>query len=142
MPASRTVTQVDDELAAAFMAHWELAGESRTTIAWDLETFDSTDKADFVLFELQGNGGTLAAISGGSSQLVRRFAIISAVIYVRKGKPRTRRNALTEIVMDFLETLNVAGMSVEDPGNVDNGIILGWQQVNCTAQGRYDLIRT
>lgn len=142
MPASRTWEQVDDELNAAFLAHWIAAGENGDRIAWDLDDFDATTVPDFVLFQLQHNTGSLAGITGGTSQFVRRLGIVSAVVYVRKGVAKTRRQAMTEVVMDFLEQLNVAGMSFEDPGFDDVGLVNGWQQVNCTAQARYDILRT
>lgn len=142
MPASRTWEQVDDDLNAAFRAHWIAAAEDVARIAWDLDDFDSTTVPDFVLFQLQHNAGSLAGITGGTSQFVRRLGIVSCVVYVRKGTAKPRRQALTEIVMDFLEQLNVAGMSFQDPGFNDLGLVNGWQQVNCTAQARYDILRT
>lgn len=142
MPASKTVEQVQDEINAAFLAHFEAAGESRTIVAWDTEPFDATGKKAFVRFGFQHNTGTLAALGTGSSQFVRRFGIVSAVVYARKGENADRRNALTEIVMDFIEQTNAAGLSISDPSVDQLGLIDGWNQVNCTAQGQYDLTRT
>lgn len=144
MAASITPEQVHDALNAAFLAHFEAAGESRDIIAWDTEPFDTTVVDSFVRFGFQHNAGTKAALGTGSSQFLRRFGIVSAVVYVRKGEPATRRHALTEIVMAFLEdpTFSVAGVSLEEPSVDQLGLFDGWNQVNCTAQGRYDLTRT
>jgi hypothetical protein len=144
MPANKTPASVRDALNAAFLTHFEAAGESRAIIAWDSEEFDTTSVTAFVRFGFQANLGTRAALGAGTSQFVRRFGIVSAVVYVRKGQPVARRDALTEIVMDFLEDpeFSAAGVSLEEPGFDDLGLVDGWNQVNCTAQGRYDLIRT
>jgi len=142
MPATKTPETQHDALNAAFLAWFESAGESRSIIAWDTEPFDTTTVPAFVRFGFQHNTGTLAAITGGPSQFVRRFGIVSAVVYVRKGQPASRRNALTEIVIGFLEQLNVAGFSIFDPAIDELGLVEGWNQVNCTAQARYDLTRT
>jgi len=144
MPASKTPEQVRDALNAAFLAHWTAAGESAATIAWDTEPFDTGVVSAFVRFALQHNLGTRAALGTGPSQYIRRFGIVSGVVYVRKGQPVSRRDALTETVMAFLEdpTFAVAGISLEEPGFDDLGLVEGWNQVNCTAQARYDLIRT
>jgi hypothetical protein len=142
MPATRTPETQHDEINAAFLAHFEAAGESRSIVAWDTEPFDTTAVPAFVRFGFQHNVGTLAGITGGASQFVRRFGIVSAVVYVRKGQPAARRNALTEICMAFLEQLNVGGFSIFDPGVEEQGLVNGWNQVNCTAQARYDLTRT
>ncbi len=144
MPANKTPASVRDAINAAFLAHFEAAGESRAIVAWDEEPFDTTDVKAFVRFGFQHNIGTRAALGAGSSQYVRRFGIVSAQVFVRKGNPVARRDALTETVMDFLEDpqFSAAGMSLEDPGFDDLGLVDGWHQVNCTAQGRYDLIRT
>jgi hypothetical protein len=142
MPATRTPEGQADAINAAFLAWFEAAGESRAIIAWDTEPFDSSTVTAFVRFGFQHNTGTLAAITGGTSQFVRRFGIVSAVVYVRKGQPASRRHALTEIVMGFLEQLNVAGFSISEPSPNDLGVVNGWNQINCTAQASYDLIRT
>lgn len=142
MPATRTPEGQHDEINAAFLAYFESAGESRSIIAWDTEPFDTTTVPAFVRFGFQHNLGTLAAIAGGSSQFVRRFGIVSAVVYVRKGQPAARRHALTDICMGFLEQLNVGGFSIFDPTIDELGLVEGWNQVNCTAQARYDLTRT
>jgi len=131
-----------DALNVAFRAHWLAAGELESKIAWDTLPFNTVEHDDFVRFGFQHNLGTVAALGAGSSRFIRRFGIISAVVYVKKGQPAARRLALTEIVLDFLETVNVAGISVEDPGASDLGIVEGWNQINCTGQARYDLIRT
>lgn len=140
--ANKTIESQHDAINAAFLAHWELAGESRAAVAWDTEDFDSAGHQHFVRFGLQHNIGEHAALGAGNSRYVRRFAIISAVVYVRKGEQAARRNALTEIVMDFLETVDTAGISVENPGVAEQGLVDGWNQVNCTAESHYDLIRT
>lgn len=144
MPASKTPEQVADALNAAFLAHWTAAGEPAARIAWDTEPFDTSQVPDFVRFGLQHTLGTRAALGAGSSQYIRRFGIVSAVVYVRKGQLPARRHALTETVMAFLEdpTFSVAGISLEEPGFESLGLVEGWNQVNCTAQARYDLIRT
>lgn len=131
-----------DALMAAFLAHWETAGEARANIAWDTEDFDTAAVKDFVRFGFSHETGEHAALGAGNSRFIRRFGIISAVIYVRKGELAARRNTLTEIVLDFLETVDVAGFSVENPGAQANGIVDGWNQINCTAESHYDLIRT
>lgn len=140
--ATKTAEGQIDALNAAFRTHWLAAGEDEARIAWDTLPFDTSKVPDFVRFGFQHNLGTHAALGAGSSRYIRRFGIISAVVYVRKGEQAARRLALTEIVLEFLEIVNVAGISVEDPGADDLGIIEGWNQINCTGQARYDLIRT
>ena len=130
-----------DALNAAFRAHWVAAGEDPARIAWDYLPFPTDNVPDFVRFGFQHATGTLAALGTGSSRYVRRFGIISAVIYVRMGEDPARRLALTEVVLEFLEIVNVAGFSIEDPGAADNGVVEGWNQVNCTATAYYDLVR-
>lgn len=140
--ATKTTQQVHDALNAAFLAAWELAGESRANIAWDTEDFDTDKVSDFVRFGFQHATGEHAALGAGNSRFIRRFGIISAVVYVRQGKPPARRHALVEIVMDFLELVDVAGISVENPGALEDGLQEGWNQVNCTGEAHYDIIRT
>jgi len=140
--ATKTSEQQHDALNAAFLAAWELAGESRARIAWDTEDFDSAAHVDFVRFGFQHATGEHAALGSGSSRYIRRFGIISAVVYVRKGEPPARRHALAEIVMDFLELVDTAGISVENPTIAEDGLVDGWNQINCTAEAHYDLIRT
>lgn len=140
--ATKTSQQVHDALNAAFLAAWELAGESRARIAWDTEDFDATAVPDFVRFGFQHATGEHAALGAGNSRYIRRFGIISAVVYVRQGQQPARRHTLVEIVMDFLELVDVAGISVENPGTLENGLQDGWNQVNCTGEAHYDIIRT
>ncbi|MCK5496619.1 MAG: hypothetical protein KAI80_09430 [Hyphomicrobiaceae bacterium] len=140
--ATITPEQVHDALNGAFLALWELRGESRAKIAWDTEDFDTSKVDDFVRFGFQHNLGEHAALGSGSSRFLRRFGIISAVVYVRKGEQAARRLALTEIVLEFLETVDVAGVSVQNPAADELGLVDGWNQVNCTADGHYDLTRT
>ncbi len=142
MAATKTPEGQIDALNVAFLAHWTAAGELPARIAWDTLPFDTSKVPDFVRFGFQHNLGTVAALGAGASRYIRRFGIISAVVYVRKGEQAARRLALTEILLGFLETVNVAGISVEDPGADDLGIVDGWNQVNCTGTARYDLIRT
>lgn len=140
--ATKTAQQQHDAINAAFLAHWELAGEARARIAWDTEDFPTDDVVDFVRFGYQHATGEHAALGTGNSRYIRRFGIISAVVYVRKGETSTRRLTLVEIIMDFLELTNVAGMSVENPTILEDGLVDGWNQINCTAEAHYDLIRT
>ena len=140
--ANKTITGQHDAINAAFLAAWELAGESRARIAWDTEDFDTTTVTDFVWFGFQHNTGEHAALGTGGSRYLRRFGIISAVVYVRKGEQAARRQAMTEIVMDFLELVDVAGFSIENPSANELGLVDGWNQVNCIAEAHYDLIRT
>lgn len=140
--ANKTAEQIHDAINAAFLAAFELAGESRTRIAWDTEPFDSADVQDFVRFGFQHATGEHAALGTGNSRYIRRFGIISAVVYVRKGEQSSRRLALVEIIMDFLELTNAAGLSLENPTILENGLVNGWNQINCTAEAHYDLIRT
>lgn len=140
--ANKTLQGQHDALNAAFLAAWELAGESRARIAWDTEDFDSATVADFVRFGFQHATGEHAALGSGSSRYIRRFGIISAVVYVRKGEAPARRQAMAETAMDFLELVDVAGISVENPTANEAGLVEGWNQINCTAEAHYDLIRT
>ena len=140
--ATKTPEGQIDALNAAFLAHWEAAGESRDRIAWDTENLDTSTVPDFVRFGFQHATGEHSALGAGSSRFIRRFGIISAVVYVRQGEQPARRNALVEIVLEFLETVDVAGFSVENPGADAQGLVEGWNQVNCTADAHYDLIRT
>lgn len=140
--ATKTIEQQHDALNAAFLAAWEAAGESRARIAWDTEDFPTDNVPDFVRFGFQHATGEHAALGSGSSRYIRRFGIISAVVYVRKGEQPARRHALTEIVMDFLELVDTAGISVENPTIEEGGLEDGWNQANCTAEAHYDLIRT
>lgn len=143
MGTATTTPQIQiDALNAAFLAHWTAAGEDADNIAWDTEDFDTAGVVDFVRFGFSHETGEHAALGAGNSRFIRRFGIISAVIYVRKGELPARRNALTEIVLEFLELVDVAGFSVENPGAQSTGLVDGWNQVNCTAESHYDLIRT
>jgi len=143
MAGATTTAEIQiDAMNAAFLAHWIAAGELAANIAWDTEDFDTSAVTDFVRFGYNHETGEHAALGAGNSRFIRRFAIITAVIYVRKGELASRRLALVEVVMDFLETVDVAGISVENPGAQDNGVVNGWNQVNCTAESHYDLIRT
>lgn len=140
--ATQTPEQIHDALNAAFLAAWELAGESSDRIAWDTEHFDATAVPDFVRFGFQHASGEHAALGAGASRFLRRFGIISAVVYVRQGQPAARRLAMMEIVLDFLELVDVAGVSVENPGALESGLQDGWNQVNCTGEAHYDITRT
>lgn len=140
--ATKTAQGQHDALNAAFLAAWEAAGEDRARIAWDTENFKTDDVPDFVRFGFQHTLGEHAALGAGNSRYIRRFGIISAVVYVRQGEQPARRHALSEIVMDYLELVDVAGISVENPSLVENGLVEGWNQINCAAEAHYDLIRT
>lgn len=140
--ATKTITGQHDAMNAAFLAAWIAAGESPARIAWDTEDLDGAGLPDWVRFGFQHALGEHAALGSGNSRYIRRFGIISAVVYVRKGEPAARRQALAEIVMDFLELVNVAGFSVSNPAANEGGLVNGWNQINCTAEAHYDLIRT
>jgi len=139
--ASTTPEAQIDALNAAFRTHWLAASEDAARIAWDTLPFNTDDVPDFVRFGFQHASGEHAALGAGASRYMRRFGIISAVIYVRMGEDPARRHALTEIVLEFLEIVDVAGFSIEDPGASDEGVVEGWNQVNCTASAHYDLTR-
>ena len=90
--------------------------------------------------------GDIAALGGGTSQLMRRFGIVSGVAYCRKSEiePKVRANAIAETVLAFLEdpNFNVAGISLSEIGASSDGLVNGWWQINVTAQASYDTIRT
>lgn len=143
---NRTPTIIKDAIYAAFRAHWVAAGEDPTRIAWGSQEFDTTVVPDFVRFGFAHNGGTIAALGGGTSQELRRFGIVSGVVLVEKSADDgvDRLNALAETTLAFLEDpeFAVEGISLEDIGFDDDGLVAGWYQINVTAQARYDTIRT
>lgn len=139
--STRTPAQFRDIIRTAFGAHWTAAGESLDSVAWDNLSYNPGNRSDYVMMGLAHAAGSLASLGTGASVQVRRQAIFAAQVFVRHNTGQARADALSEIILDFLESARLQGIRIRDPGATEAGRINQWFQINVNAQIEYDSFR-
>lgn len=140
--STRTPAQFREAVRTAFGAHWTAAGEDLAAVAWDNISFNPGNRDDYLSLGLAHSGGSLASLGAGSSVQVRRQAIFAGQLFVRHNTGQARIDALSEIILDFLESLRLTGIRIRDPSMVEAGRVNQFFQVNISAIIEYDSFRT
>ncbi len=138
MPSSRTPRQARTSIYLAFKTYWDAASESGVKIAWDAVDFKTTG-VEYLLVQLRHAAGTIAALG---NEKYRRIAVLTININTPEGSGQKRSDEIGEAVLGFLETMDIAGIRVRDPGLVEAGITRGFYQSSGIATIEYDALRT
>lgn len=144
MPSSKTPRAARTELYADFWTFWQASAAALdedgnvVRVMWD--NIDAkTDGSEFVFLQFQHIGGTIAALG---NEKYRRDGIFVANIWTPEGKGQKRSDELAEAVLEYVETFNLAGWLIRDPGFIDVGVFDGYYQSNVSATLEYDALRT
>ena len=129
-------------MSTAFGAAWTAAGESLDIVGWNNVYFDPVNLDAYVFANLAHAAGELASLGTGKKVQVRRAAVFAAQIHVRHNTGQERADALSEIVLDFLESAHLPGIRFRNIGMTEAGRVNQWFQVNVHAELEYDSFRT
>ena len=140
--STRTPAQFRDAVRTAFGAVWTGQGESLDIIAWQNLDFDPLNLDAYLFVDLAHATGELASLGTGNEVQVRRVAIFAAQIFVRHNTGQDRADALSEIVLNFLESAHITGIRFRDIGITEAGRVNQWYQCNVHAQVEYDSYRS
>jgi hypothetical protein len=140
--STRTPAQFRETIRTAFGAAWTAAGEDLAIVAWNNLSFNPKDLDSYVFLDLAHTTGTLASLGTGNEIQVRRTAIFAAQLFVKHNTGQSRADALSEIVLDFLESAKLTGIRIRDISMTEAGRINDFFQVNVSAQIDYDSYRT
>jgi hypothetical protein len=140
--SSRTPAQFRDTVRTAFGAAWTAAGESLDIVGWNNVFFDPVNLDAYVFLDLAHAAGELASLGTGNKVQVRRAVVFAAQIHVRHDIGQDRADALSEIVLDFLESAHLTGIRFRNIGMTEAGRLNQWFQVNVHAEVEYDSFRT
>jgi hypothetical protein len=140
--STRTPAQFRDTIRTAFGAAWTAAGEDLAIVAWNNLSFNPKDLDSYVFLDLAHSTGTLASLGTGNEIQVRRTAIFAAQLFVKHNTGQSRADALSEIVLDFLESAKLTGIRIRDISMTEAGRINDFFQVNVSAQIDYDSYRS
>ena len=140
--STRTPAQFRDAVRTAFGAHWTAAGKDLAAVAWDNLAYNPGDRDEYLSLGLAHASGSLASLGAGTSIQVRRQAIFAGQLFVRHNTGQANIDALSEIILDFLESLRLTGIRVREPSMVEAGRVNQYFQVNITAIIEYDSFRT
>ena len=140
MPSSKTKRQARTELYAAFKTHYDASGLSPLLpIAWNNVPFKQTG-VEYIRVTFAHASGTIAALG---NEKYRRIGILTINVWTPEGDDGDERNdEIAEVVMDFLETFDLAGWRIRDPGPVDTGVADAYNQSAAIATLEYDTLRT
>ena len=139
--STRTPAQFRDAVRSAFAIHWTAAGEDLEIVAWDNLDFDPENRDAYVLFGLAHASGSQASLGTGTDIQIRRSVVLAAQIFVRHNTGQAEADRLGEIILDFVESVKIAGIRFRDQGQVDAGRSNQWFEVVVTAQLDYDSFR-
>ena len=139
--STRTPAEFRDTVRTAFGDHWTAAGEELKIVAWDNLDFNPENRDAYVIFGLAHASGSQASLGTGTDIQIRRSVVLAAQIFVRHNTGQARADALAEIILDFVESVKIAGIRFRDQGQVDAGRSNQWFEVVVTAQLDYDSFR-
>lgn len=139
MTTSKTPGQARTQIKTSFNAAIAASSIAGIGIAWG-NKFYARDGKEYLRFSAQHLPGQLAALG---NQFYRRPLLVSVDIFVPEGEGEARTDTIMEVVLGWVETLNLAGFRVRDPvGPNDVGVFDGFNQSNVSAQMEYDSLRT
>jgi hypothetical protein len=152
LPVVSTTWEVVESLQVAFNTYWQ-ARPIVTFLSWDNVPTDvvksnltvvSSDPVvsgeAMVLVQIQHAAGFIAALG---TRRHRQVGIMSAAVYVEKGRGRIRTaGKIADQALNFFQTQNVPGVSFRDPRIVEVGGDGKWWQVNVLAEFQYDILRS
>ena len=139
--STRTPAQFRDAVRTAFGTHWTAAGEDLAIVAWDNVAFDPTNNDVMVVFGLAHATGSQASLGTGVDIQMRRSVILAAQIFVRHNTGQAEADRLAEIILDFCESVKIAGIRFRDMGYTEAGRSNQWFEVVVNAQIDYDSFR-
>lgn len=139
--STRTPAQFRDAVRSAFSTHWTNAGESLEIVAWDNLDFDTKNDDAYVFFGLAHVSGEQASLGTGVDIQMRRQTILAAQIFVRHNTGQARADALSEIILDFCESVKIPGIRFRDMGITEAGRSNQWFEVVVNCQISYDSFR-
>ena len=139
--STRTPAQFRDAVRTAFGTHWTNAGEDLAIVAWDNVQFNPENDDVMVIFGLAHVSGTQASLGTGTDIQIRRSVILAAQILVRHNTGQAEADRLAEIILDFCESVKIAGIRFRDMGLTEAGRSNQWFEVVVNAQIDYDSFR-
>ena len=138
MPSSKTPRTARQDLYQSFLTYWLASSFSEVSLAWDNVDF-KTLGSEFVHVSSAHRSGTIAALG---NEKYRRVVIMTINIYTPEGAGQKRSDELGEAVLGWVETFNLAGWRIRDPGYTEVGVFSGYYQSNVIATLEYDALRT
>lgn len=139
--STRTPAQFRDTVRSAFADHWTAAGEDLDVVAWNNLDFNPSNRDVYVVFGLAHAGGSQASLGTGVDIQIRREATLAAQIFVRHNTGEAEADRLGEIILDFVESVKIAGIRFRDMGLTEAGRSNEWFEVVVGAQIEYDSFR-
>jgi hypothetical protein len=137
---TKTPGQAKSELKASLLAHLTASTITGIAVAWGNKHFDRAGKTEYLRATFQHLPGTLAALG---NTLYRRPMLASIDVFVQEGRGEDRTDAITEVLLAWLEKLNVSNFRLRDPvGPNDIGVFDGFNHTNVSARLEYDALRT
>lgn len=138
MPSSKTPQQAREQLYQSFLTYWLASSASEVTLAWDNVDF-KTLGTEFVHVSSAHIGGTIGALG---NEKYRRIVILTINIWTPEGAGQKRSDELGEAVLAWIETFDLAGWRIRDPGFNEVGVFSGYYQSNVITTLEYDALRT
>ena len=139
--STRTPTQFRDAVRTAFGLHWTAAGEDLDNVAFDNLDFNAKGRDFYVFFGLAHVTGSQASLGTGVDIQVRRNVVLAAQIFVKHNTGQAESDRLAEIILDFCESVKIAGIRFRDMGVTEAGRTQQWFEVVVNAQIDYDSFR-
>lgn len=138
MATTKTPRQARLNILQSFKDYWDASPYASVPVVYDNVNY-KTDGSEYVGVGVAHNGGTIASL--GNEQY-RRTGVLVVNMNVPEGNGQARIDALAEAVLEWIETFNVAGIRLRDPGYNEIGSFGGYWQANVSAGFEYDAIRT
>lgn len=138
MATSKTPRQARTELYDSFLTYWLASAESEVSLVWDNIDF-KTQGTEFVHVSSAHVSGTIGALG---NEKYRRTVILTVNIWTPEGAGQKRSDELGEAVLAWIETFNIAGWRLRDPGFNEIGVFGGYYQSSVIATLEYDSLRT
>jgi len=138
MATSRTPREARELIYQSFLTYWLSTSQSEVSLVWDNIDF-KTQGTEFVHVSSAHVSGTIGALG---NELYRRTMILTINIWTPEGAGQRRSDELAEVVLAWVETLDIPGFRPRDPGFNEIGVFSGYYQSSVIVTLEYDALRT
>jgi len=138
MATSRTPREAREAIYQSFFTYWSGTPQSEVSLVWDNIDF-KMQGTEFIHVSSAHVSGTIGALG---NEKYRRTMILTINIWTPEGSGQKRSDELAEVILAWVETFNVAGFRIRDPGFNEIGVFSGYYQSSVIATLEYDALRT